>query len=56
VEIDGPYQYDVNPDGSMKAKLSEKVYDKNNLLIIDKTFLSVYRSPALYPIEKNPLE
>ena len=56
MEIDGPYQYDVNPDGSMKAKLTQKVYDRDGLLIIDKTFNSIYRSPALFPIERNPLE
>ena len=56
VVIDGPYQYDIKEDGSMKAKLTQKVYDKNNNLIIDKTFYSNYKSPDLYPIERNPLE
>ena len=56
VIIDGPYQYDIKEDGSMKAKLTQKVYDKNNNLIIDKTFYSNYKSPDLYPIERNPLE
>lgn len=56
VEIDGPYQYDIKEDGSMKARLVQKVYDENNNLIIDKTFYSNYKSPDLYPIEKNPLE
>ena len=55
-EIDGPLQYDIKEDGSMKAKLFQKVYDKKNNLIIDKTFYSDYKSPDLYPIEKNPLE
>ena len=56
IEIDGPLQYDIKEDGSMKAKLFQKVYDKKNNLIIDKTFYSDYKSPDLYPIEKNPLE
>jgi len=56
IKIDGPYQYDIKEDGSMKAKLFQKVYDKNNKLIIDKTFYSNYKSPDLYPIERNPLE
>ena len=56
VEIDGPYQYDIKEDGSMKAKFTQKVYDKNNNLIINKTFYSVYKSPSLFPEEKNPLQ
>jgi len=56
VVIDGPYQYDVQEDGSMKAKLIQKVYDKNGNLVIDKTFNSTYKSPSLYPVERNPLE
>ena len=56
VEIDGPYQYDIKEDGSMKARLIQKVYDEDNNLIIDKTFYSNYKSPNLYPVEKNPLE
>lgn len=56
VEIDGPYQYDIKEDGSMKAKFTQKVYDKNSNLIINKTFYSVYKSPSLFPEEKNPLQ
>jgi len=56
VVIDGPYQYDIKEDGSMKARLNQKVYDKNENIIIDKNFISIYKSPDLYPIEKNPLE
>lgn len=56
VVIDGPYQYDIKEDGSMKAKLTQKVYDKNGNLFVDKTFNSTYKSPNLYPIERNPLE
>lgn len=56
IEIDGPYQYDIKEDGSMKAELFQKVYDKKGDVIIEKTFYSNYKSPDLYPIERNPLE
>lgn len=57
VEVIGPEQYDYKPDGSMKAKLTQRVYDKNNNIIIDKTFYSNYKSPSLYPEEViNPLQ
>lgn len=56
-EVTGPEQYDIQPDGAMKAKLTQKVYDKNNNIIIDKTFYSNYKSPSLYPEEiVNPLQ
>jgi len=56
VTIEGPKQYDIKEDGSMKAELTQKVYDKENNLIIDKIFYSNYKSPNLYPVERNPLE
>ncbi|MBD3282267.1 MAG: hypothetical protein GF387_01515 [Candidatus Portnoybacteria bacterium] len=56
VVIEGPYQYDIQENGAMKARLTQKVYDKNEELIINKTFYSNYRSPDLYPVKKNPLE
>ena len=57
VEVIGPEQYDMQPDGSMKAKLTQRVYDENNNIIIDKTFYSNYKSPSLYPEEViNPLQ
>lgn len=57
IEIIGPEQYDIQPDGSMKAKLTQKVFDKNNNIIINKTFYSNYKSPSLYPEEViNPLQ
>jgi len=41
----------------MKAKLTQKVYDKNGNIIIDKTFYSNYKSPNLFPEEiVNPLQ
>jgi vancomycin resistance protein YoaR len=56
VELIGPEQYDFQPDGSMKAVLTQKVYDKNGNIIINKIFNSIYKSPDLYPLERNPLE
>jgi vancomycin resistance protein YoaR len=56
VVIDGPYQYDVKDDGSMKATLTQEVYDKDGNLMFKKTFYSNYKSPDLYPVDRNPLE
>lgn len=55
VVVEGPVVYDKKPDGSMKAKLTQKVY-KNESIFQEKSFYSNYKSPALYPIERNPLE
>lgn len=55
IEIDGPYQYDVKPDGSMKTKLTRKIL-RHGELVEEKTWKSSYKSPDLYPIERNPLE
>jgi len=56
IEIIGPEQYDIQPDGAMKAKLTQMVYDKNGNIIINKTFYSNYKSPSLYPEAVNPLQ
>jgi len=55
VKVEGPYQYDLKPDGSMKAILTRKIY-KNKELIDEKSWYSNYKSPSLYPVERNPLE
>lgn len=55
VELIGPYIYDKKPDGSMKAIWTQKVYDKDEKLLFEKKFYSVYKSPSLYP-HKSPLE
>lgn len=54
-KIIGPEEYDKKPDGAMKAKLTQEIY-RNGELVRKMTFRSTYRSPDLYPIEKNPLE
>ncbi len=48
VVVKGPYQYDFQENGAMKARLEQEVW-KNGELILQKTFLSSYASPNLYP-------
>lgn len=55
VIVRGPYQYDIKSDGSMKARLHQEVW-RDGTLIVQKTFFSSYKSPSLYPIQRNPLE
>jgi vancomycin resistance protein YoaR len=56
VELDGPYTYDVKPDGSMKAWIKQTVRNAMGEVIEEKTFYSNYKSPDLYPVDRNPLE
>lgn len=56
IEIDGPYTYDEKPDGSMKAWVTQTVRNASGAIIQEKTFYSNYKSPANYPIDRNPLE
>jgi len=55
IKIIGPIILNSNSDGSMTTKLIQQV-SKNNKLISERIFYSFYKSPALYPIIKNPLE
>ena len=55
VEVKGPVIYESNPDGSMKTVLTQEIYQGDEL-IRQKSFYSNYKSPSLYPLEKNPLE
>ncbi len=48
VEVVGPNPYSRRPDGAVKATLAQKVI-KEDQVIIDETFQSNYRSPALFP-------
>jgi vancomycin resistance protein YoaR len=55
VAINGPSQYDIKPDGSMKAVISRTVTYPDGTEKKD-TFRSVYKSPGLFPTVRNPLE
>ncbi|MCK5491031.1 MAG: VanW family protein [Candidatus Pacebacteria bacterium] len=55
VQTKGPVIYDRQSDGSMKSVWTQQVYDKNEELMFEDKFYSIYKSPALYP-HKNPLE
>jgi len=55
VVVKGPYITWAKADGSMGAKLSQEVW-RNGKIILQKTFLSSYKSPKLYPVQRNPLE
>ena len=56
VEIVGPVIYDKKPDGSLKAWVKQIVRNRDGNTIEEKTFYSNYKSPLLYPIDRNPLE
>lgn len=49
VETIGPVTYDRKPDGSMRAKWTQKVYRNDGSLLFEKVFLSKYDSPSKYP-------
>lgn len=55
VKIVGPTILKSNPDGSMKTVLYQDIYRDGNLERRDQ-FWSNYKSPALYPVQRNPLE
>ena len=55
VEMTGPVQYDQQSNGAMKAYFTRKITYADNTVKEEK-FDSNYRSPLLYPLEKNPLE
>ena len=55
VFVTAPIQYDIQPDGSMKAYFTRETAYADGTIKNDR-FDSRYRSPSLYPLEKNPLE
>lgn len=55
VEVSDPVQYDIKKDGAMKAKFDYKV-TRDDETIRERTFYSNYKSPLLYPVQRNPLE
>jgi len=54
-KIIGPTILASNPDGSMKTVLYQEIW-RDGVMERKDTFRSNYRSPALYPVERNPLE
>jgi vancomycin resistance protein YoaR len=55
VKIIGPQILEQKEDGSMKTILIQEIYQEGELIRQDK-FYSHYKSPDLYPVERNPLE
>ena len=55
VTMNGPYQYDIQPNGAMKAYFTRTISFADGAST-SKTFYSNYRSPALYPTEPNPYQ
>lgn len=55
VVIDGPRQYDVKPNGSLKAVLSRTITYADGTEKKD-VFYSSYSSPSAFQIIRNPLE
>ncbi len=48
VKVAGPINYDSEPNGAVKATLSQQV-TRNGEVIIDDKFYSRYKSPSLFP-------
>ena len=55
VKIEGPYQYDAQPDGSLKAVLYRTITSAEGTSN-KESFYSSYKSPGLFQVIKNPLE
>lgn len=55
VAVDGPRQYDIRPNGAMKAVLNRTVTYADGTEKKDE-FRSSYKSPSLFPTVRNPLE
>ncbi len=55
VSIDGPYSYDIQPNGALKAILTRTVIYEDGTQKKDE-FNSSYKSPSLFPLVRNPLE
>ncbi|MBU2579554.1 VanW family protein [Patescibacteria group bacterium] len=53
VKIDGPYTLEKKENGSMKAVLTQKVYDANGEITEEQIFYSNYNSPNAYTTPTN---
>lgn len=49
VTVDGPKILERNPDGSMKTVFTQTVKDQTDKIMIQDSFWSNYKSPALFP-------
>ncbi len=55
VVIDGPHQYDIQPDGSMKAYVARAITYADGTTKTDR-FNSTYKSPKLFTTDPNPYQ
>ena len=55
VTMAGPYQYDIQPDGAMKAYFTRTINFADGAST-SKTFYSNYKSPNLFPTDPNPYQ
>ncbi|MBI4128878.1 MAG: VanW family protein [Parcubacteria group bacterium] len=55
VTLLGPYEYEKKSNGSLKAYFIRTIV-RNGTTIEERRFDSRYKSPVLYPVERNPLE
>ncbi|MBU4030992.1 VanW family protein, partial [Patescibacteria group bacterium] len=53
VKIDGPYTLEKKENGSMKAVLTQKVYNANGEITEEQIFYSNYNSPNAYTTPAN---
>ncbi len=52
--VDGPHIIEKQPDGSLKARFTQTVIDKNGTELINDVFNSSYGSPYRYPHPGGP--
>ena len=55
VKLDGPYQYAKQSNGAMKAYFIRKI-TRNDQIVEDRRFDSIYHRLPESPLIKNPLE
>ena len=55
VVVTGPVSYDVQEDGAQKAWLKQQVL-KENKVIHEEIFYSIYKPAKDFPVNRNPLE
>lgn len=55
VIVTGPVPYDIQDDGAQKAWLKQQVL-KNNQVVHEEIFYSIYKPAKDFPVNRNPLE